>query len=72
VKRDEGRTWTSRRGSTLWTTKNGRCDEAIPGGDVGGKEADIVAVPGDVLKNIAATDKVRFVMKGGTIVRHER
>ena len=37
-----------------------------------GKEADIVAVPGDVLANIAATEKVRFVMKGGKIFRHER
>ena len=37
-----------------------------------GKEADIVAVPGDVLRNIAATETVRFVMKGGTIVRHDR
>ena len=37
-----------------------------------GKEADIVAVPGDVLSNIAATEKVRFVMKGGKIFRHER
>jgi imidazolonepropionase-like amidohydrolase len=37
-----------------------------------GKEADIVAVPGDVLRNVAATETVRFVMKGGKIVRHER
>jgi imidazolonepropionase-like amidohydrolase len=37
-----------------------------------GKEADIVAVPGDVLRNIAATEKVRFVMKGGKIVRNDR
>jgi imidazolonepropionase-like amidohydrolase len=34
-----------------------------------GKEADIVAVPGDVLKNIGATERVLFVMKGGTIYR---
>ena len=37
-----------------------------------GKEADIVAVSGDVLRNIAATEKVSFVMKGGTIARRER
>jgi imidazolonepropionase-like amidohydrolase len=37
-----------------------------------GKEADIVAVPGDVLRNVAATETVRFVMKSGKIVRHER
>jgi imidazolonepropionase-like amidohydrolase len=37
-----------------------------------GKEADIVAVPGNVLTNIAATEKVRFVMKGGKIFRNDR
>ena len=34
-----------------------------------GKEADIVAAPGDALRSIAATEKVRFVMKGGKIFR---
>jgi imidazolonepropionase-like amidohydrolase len=37
-----------------------------------GKDADIVGVPGDVLQNIAATERVRFVMKGGKIIRNER
>jgi imidazolonepropionase-like amidohydrolase len=46
--------------------------ERITGTIEAGKEADIVAVPGDVLRNIAATETVRFVMKGGTIVRHDR
>ena len=36
-----------------------------------GKVADIVAVPGDVLSDVTATERVRFVMKGGTIVRRE-
>ena len=34
-----------------------------------GKEADIVAVPGDPLKDIHATEHVSFVMKGGNIWR---
>jgi imidazolonepropionase-like amidohydrolase len=36
-----------------------------------GKEADIVAVPGDPLADIHATEKVGFVMKGGTIYRKD-
>jgi imidazolonepropionase-like amidohydrolase len=34
-----------------------------------GKEADIVAVPGDPLKDIRSTERVSFVMKGGKIAR---
>jgi imidazolonepropionase-like amidohydrolase len=34
-----------------------------------GKEADIVAVPGDPISDIHATEKVFFVMKGGRIWR---
>jgi imidazolonepropionase-like amidohydrolase len=34
-----------------------------------GKEADIVAVPGDPLKDIRSTEHVSFVMKGGSIWR---
>ena len=37
-----------------------------------GKEADIVAVPGDVLRDIGATARVRFVMKGGKVLRNDR
>jgi len=36
-----------------------------------GKQADIVAVPGDVMKDIKATERVRFVMKGGTVYRQD-
>jgi len=37
-----------------------------------GKQADIVGVPGDALRNITATEHVRFVMKAGKIVRDDR
>jgi imidazolonepropionase-like amidohydrolase len=37
-----------------------------------GKEADIVAVPGDALRSISATERVRFVMKGGKIFRNDK
>lgn len=36
-----------------------------------GKEADVIAVPGDPLADIAVTERVRFVMKGGRIVKDE-
>jgi imidazolonepropionase-like amidohydrolase len=34
-----------------------------------GKEADIVAVPGDPVSDIHATEKILFVMKGGKVFR---
>ena len=34
-----------------------------------GKEADIVAVPGDPLADIHATERVSFVMKAGVVVK---
>lgn len=34
-----------------------------------GKFADIIAVPGDPLKDISGLEKISFVMKGGTIVK---
>jgi imidazolonepropionase-like amidohydrolase len=36
-----------------------------------GKEADIVAVGGDPLADIHATEKVRFVMRGGKVLRRD-
>jgi imidazolonepropionase-like amidohydrolase len=36
-----------------------------------GKFADIIAVSGDPLQDIAELEKVRFVMKGGQVVRNE-
>jgi imidazolonepropionase-like amidohydrolase len=37
-----------------------------------GKAADIVAVPGDVLADVTATERVFFVMKGGKVFRNDR
>ena len=36
-----------------------------------GKFADIIAVSGDPLQDIAELEKVKFVMKGGQVVRNE-
>ena len=36
-----------------------------------GKEADVVAVPGDVLSDARATEKVSFVMRGGKVYRND-
>jgi len=36
-----------------------------------GKEADVIAVAGDALADIKATEKVVFVMRGGTVHRNE-
>jgi len=35
-----------------------------------GYYADIVAVPGDPLKDISALERVSFVMKNGAVIRH--
>jgi imidazolonepropionase-like amidohydrolase len=43
----------------------------IVGSIEAGKEADLVAVPGDVLKDVTATEHVRFVMKGGKVYRND-
>lgn len=36
-----------------------------------GKEADVIAVPGDPLADIKVMEKVKFVMKGGEIFKNE-
>jgi len=37
-----------------------------------GKFADIIAVPGDPLKDASALQHAKFVMKGGVVVKNER
>jgi imidazolonepropionase-like amidohydrolase len=37
-----------------------------------GKYADIIAVPGDPLKDVSALKHARFVMKGGVVVKNEK
>jgi imidazolonepropionase-like amidohydrolase len=37
-----------------------------------GKEADVIAVPGDPLADVRATEKVLFVMRGGKVFRNDR
>jgi imidazolonepropionase-like amidohydrolase len=36
-----------------------------------GKDADIVAVSGDPIADLGELEHVKFVMKGGTIVKNE-
>jgi imidazolonepropionase-like amidohydrolase len=37
-----------------------------------GKAADVIAVPGDVLADVRATEKVLFVMRAGKVYRNDR
>lgn len=37
-----------------------------------GKLADIIAVPGDPLKDVKALERAKFVMKGGVVVKNEK
>lgn len=46
-------------------------DRALFGAIEKGKFADLIAVAGDPLKDITELERVRFVMKGGEIVRNE-
>jgi imidazolonepropionase-like amidohydrolase len=46
-------------------------DRALFGALEVGKYADIIAVQGDPLKDITEMEKVRFVMKGGVVIKNE-
>jgi imidazolonepropionase-like amidohydrolase len=37
-----------------------------------GKDADLIAVPGDPLKDVTAIEHASFVMKGGAVVKNEK
>jgi imidazolonepropionase-like amidohydrolase len=37
-----------------------------------GKLADIIAVPGDPLKDVTALERAKFVMKSGVVVKNEK
>ena len=45
---------------------------AIAGTLEKGKAADIIAMPGDPVADITATERVFFVMRDGKIVKHEK
>jgi imidazolonepropionase-like amidohydrolase len=58
------------RSATSWNAELlGIADEVGTLGE--GKLADIVAVPGDPLADITATERVFFVMREGAILRHD-
>jgi imidazolonepropionase-like amidohydrolase len=46
-------------------------DRALFGAIEEGKFADLIAVSGDPLKDITEMEKVRFVMKGGEVIKNE-
>lgn len=46
-------------------------ERALFGSIEAGKFADIIALEGDPLKDITELEKVRFVMKGGTVIKNE-
>ena len=43
--------------------------EETHGSIAAGKQADIVAVPGDPLRDITLMQRITFVMKAGTIIK---
>lgn len=46
-------------------------DRALFGSIEKGKFADLIAVTGDPLKEITELEQVRFVMKGGSVIKNQ-
>lgn len=59
------------RSATVVAAKHIEMDDRI-GTLEAGKEADIIAVDGDPLKDVAELMDVDFVMKGGVVYKHDR
>lgn len=58
------------RGATYWPAVLMKAD-ARKGAVTPGRDADIIAVHGDVLKHIALLQRVDFVMKGGRVYKQD-
>jgi imidazolonepropionase-like amidohydrolase len=58
------------RSATVRAAELLRMDKEI-GSIAPGRFADLIAVQGDPLQNIEAIKKVRFVMKGGDVFKHD-
>jgi imidazolonepropionase-like amidohydrolase len=58
-----------RTGTTIAADVLGKTDR---GSIAAGKLADLIAVPGDPLQDITATERVNWVMQGGNVVKDTR
>lgn len=65
-----GNNWDALRAGTLVSAEM-LGQENLTGSITAGKYADIVAMPGNPVEEITATEKVNFVMKGGEIIRQD-
>lgn len=63
-----GDNWTALRAGTIVAAEMPERDAEI-GSIAPGKLADIVAMPGNPVEDIRATERVDFVMKDGAIIR---
>jgi imidazolonepropionase-like amidohydrolase len=59
------------RAATIWAADLLGLGDQV-GAVATGRAADLIAISGDPLGDIRAMQNVRFVMKGGRVVRHDR